>query len=119
MVKDDNSTIKNDHYYAEMLALMREQGKKDNPVTIQLGIMLDEKRVRLDDLILEAEDLYIADYLKKGYKRKLLIPYLSDTGGTQQKYITYDDGLVEGDLVAVQRLENNMYAILARVVRVQ
>jgi hypothetical protein len=115
MVKD-NSTIKNDHYYAEFLGLMREQGKKDNPPTIQLGIMESEDKVRIDDLILNAEDLYIADYLKKGYTRKLLYAYESEAG--VQEDITYDDGLKAGDIVAVQRLNNNMFAILARVVRV-
>lgn len=114
-----NSNIKNDHYYAEMLELMRKQGKKDNPETIQLGTMQSPTSVRIDDLILTAEDLYIVDYLVEGYKRKIEIPYLSDLAGTTQEYITYADGLKAGDIVAVQRVQNNMYVILARVVRVE
>lgn len=86
------SSMKSDHYYAEMLNLMREQGKKDNPSTIQLGIMQGTASVKINDLTLNAEDLYIADNLVTSLKK--------------------------GDLVAVQKLSNNMYAILVRVVRV-
>ena len=31
--------MKGDHYLAEMLELMRSQGAKDNPVTLQLGVI--------------------------------------------------------------------------------
>ena len=58
----------NDFYYAEMLNMMREQGKKDNPTTLQLGIMQSANSVKIDDLILNAEDLYIADHLLAGYQ---------------------------------------------------
>ena len=87
--------MRNDHLYAEMLNVMRSQGSKDNPTTIQLGVMQSANSVKLDDLVLNAEDLYVSDHL--------------DTG--------YTDGLKKGDLVAVQKLNNNMYIILARVVR--
>lgn len=134
-------SMKNDHYLAEMLELMRSQGAKDNPVTLQLGVMQSATSVKIDDLVLNAEDLYIADYLVAGYTRKIKIPYVSgvtvdttqsdpfgtvdsegnysdpDTKTTRQTQITYTDGLKKGDLVAVQKLDgNNMYVILARVV---
>lgn len=93
--------MRNDHYYAEMLNMMREQGKKDNPTTIQLGIMLSANSVKIDDLILNAEDLYIADYLV-----------------ANPEQITTTEELKKGDLVVVQKLnDNNMYVILARVVQ--
>lgn len=82
-----------DHYYAEMLNLMRSQGKIDNPTTLQLGEMQSSDSVLIDDLLLESEDLYIADYLAGS------------------------DGLKKGDIVAVQKLsDDDMYVILARVV---
>lgn len=115
------SNSKNDHNYAKMLNMMRKQGAKDNPVTIQLGIMQSADSVKVDDLTLYAEDLYIADYLLAGYKRSLSIPYVSsvstDAQTTKQDNLTYTDGLKKGDLVAVQKLNNNMYVILARVVQ--
>lgn len=85
----------NNFYYAEMLNMMRQQGSKDNPTTLQLGIMQSANSVKIGDLLLNSEDLYIADYL----------------------FLENIDGLKNGDIVAVQRLHNtNMYVILARVV---
>ena len=130
-------SMKGDHYLAEMLELMRSQGAKDNPVTLQLGVMQIPNSVKIDDLVLNAEDLYIADYLVAGYTRQIKVPYVSgvsvdttqsnpfaskdnpdpDTLYWTEKQITYIDGLKKGDLVAVQKLDgNNMYVILARVV---
>lgn len=131
------NSMKNDHYLAEMLEIMRSQGAKDNPVTLQLGVMQSPNSVKIDDLILNAEDLYIADYLVAGYTRQIKVPYVSgvsvdttqsnsfaskdnpdpDTRVWKESQITYTDGLKKGDLVAVQKLDgNNMYVILARVV---
>lgn len=130
-------SMKGDHYLAEMLELMRSQGAKDNPVTLQLGVMQSSTSVKIDDLVLNAEDLYIADYLVAGYTRQIKVPYVSgvsvdttqsnpfaskdnpdpDTRTWKESQITYTDGLKKGDLVAVQKLDgNNMYVILARVV---
>lgn len=130
-------SMKGDHYLAEMLELMRLQGAKDNPVTLQLGVMQSPTSVKIDDLVLNAEDLYIADYLVAGYTRQIKVPYVSgvsvdttqsnpfaskdnpdpDTRVWKESQITYIDGLKKGDLVAVQKLDgNNMYVILARVV---
>lgn len=138
-----DSEMKNDHNYAEMLEMMREQGAKDNPVTIQIGVMQSANSVKIDDLTLNAEDLYIADYLVSGYTRQIKVPYVSgvtvdttqsdpfgtvdgngvyhdpDTRTTTQKQITYTDGLKAGDMVLVQKLnDNNKYAIIVRVVEV-
>lgn len=137
---DGGSNMKNDAFYAEMIQMMRAQGSKDNPITLQLGVMQSANSVKIDDLVLEAEDLYIADYLVAGYTRELKIPYVSgvtvdttqndpfgtvdsegnyhdpDTRVTGQNKITYTDGLKKGDLVAVQKLnDTNKYVILARV----
>lgn len=137
----NNGSMQSDQYFAEMLGMMREQGRKDNPTTIQLGVMQSENSVKIDDLVLNAEDLYIADYLVAGYARKIKVPYVSgvsvdttqsdpfgavdgdgnysapDTQVSKQNQITFADGLKEGDLVAVQKLhDTNKYVILAKVV---
>ena len=127
-------SMKGDHY---LLEIMRSQGAKDNPITLQLGVMQSPTSVKIDDLVLNAEDLYIADYLVAGYTRQIKVPYVSgvsvdttqsnpfaskdnsdpDTRVWKESQITYTDGLKKGDLVAVQKLDgNNMYVILARVV---
>lgn len=108
-----------DHFYAEFLGMMREQGKKDNPTLIQIGVMLSPTSVKINDLVLNAEDLYIADYLVAGYSRKLKTPYISSVSSeTKQSQLVYSDGLKAGDLVAVQELGSNRYLILTRVVQV-
>lgn len=117
-------SMQSDHYFAEMLKMMQEQGRKYNPTTLQIGIMQSENSIKIDDLVLEAEDLYISDYLLKDYEYPLVTPYVdtafSGVGGVE--YTTKDkavraDGLKKGDLVAVQKLQNtNKYVILAKVV---
>ena len=72
--------------------------------------MQSANSVKIGDLLLNAEDLYIADYLIKGRSERVTISSTEQT-------ITYAEGLKSGDLVAVQRLQNtNMYVIVARVV---
>ena len=73
----DGGEMKNDAFYAEMIEMMRAQGRKDNPITLQLGVMQSSNSVKIDDLVLKAEDLYIADYLIAGYTRQIKIPYVS------------------------------------------
>lgn len=137
----NSSSMQSDQYFAEMLNMMREQGRKDNPTTLQLGVMQSANSVKVDDLVLNAEDLYIADYLVAGYTRKIKVPYVSgvtvdttqsdpfgtvgsdgnysdpDTQTSKQSQITFTDGLKKGDLVTVQKLQNtNKYVILGKVV---
>ena len=137
----NSSSMQSDQYFAEMLGMMREQGRKDNPTTLQLGVMQSANSVKIDDLVLNAEDLYIADYLVADYTRKIKVPYVSgvtvdttqesgfasansngtysdpDTQTSTQTKITFTDGLKKGDLVAVQKLhDTNKYVILAKVV---
>lgn len=54
---------------------MRSQGAKDNPTLAQIGVMQSSNSVKIDDLVLNAEDLYIADYLVAGYTRQIKVPY--------------------------------------------
>lgn len=117
----NSSSMQSDHYFAEMLDMMRKQGSKNNPVTLQLGIMQSADSVKIDDLLLYAEDLYIADHLVGGYTRKIKVPYVSgvtaDVQVSTQSQIAFTDGLKKGDLVAVQKIHNtNKYVILAKVV---
>lgn len=133
----DDERMKSDHIYLELLDMMKSQGAKDNPTLAQIGVMQSSNSVKIDDLILNAEDLYIADYLVAGYTRQIKVPYVSgvsvdttqsngfaskdnpdpDTRVWKQSQITYTDGLKAGDMVLVQKLnDNNKYVIIARVV---
>ena len=120
----NNGSMQSDQYFAEMLTMMRNQGRKDNPTTLQLGVMQSANSVKIDDLTLNAEDLYIADHLVAGYVYPLVTPYVKSItfDNYNGSYATSKDavrstGLKKGDLVAVQRLHNtNKYVILTKVV---
>lgn len=115
----------NDFLYAEMLELMKSQGKKVIPPTLQIGVMQSATSVKIGELILDIEDLYYAEHLLAGYTFPLATPYVDSITFSQygNSYTTKDTavksaGLQKGDLVAVQKLaDTNMYIILAKVVK--
>lgn len=118
-------TSNKDYWYAQLLEVMKEQGGKSVPPTLQLGIMQSATSVKIGELILNAEDLYIAEHLLAGYTIPLTTPYVDKVtfSGSDGSYTTKDkaiksSGLQKGDLVTVQRLsDTNMYVILERVVK--
>lgn len=111
-----------DQNYIKFLEMMRNQGRKDNPQTLFIGTMKSATSVEIDDLILEGDDLYIADYLMEGYKFPLVTPYVSSVSFGSETYNTTNpavrkSGLKKGDLVAVMKCnDNDTYVILAKVV---
>ena len=121
---NSSSSMQSDQYIAELLNIMRDQGRKDNPVTLQIGVMQSKDSVKIDDLVLNAEDLYIADHLQAGYEYPVVTPYVTGVtfgGGTAECNTTdkavRSAGLKKGDLVAVQKLHNtNKFVILEKVV---
>jgi len=97
--------------YSEILGIMRQEGRKDNPSSVQLGIMLVDGACKAGNLMLEPDDLLIAEHLKTGYhfavdKQK---PHLKDKD-------TFIEPLREGDTVAVLKLDDEKYIILERLV---
>lgn len=113
-----------DKRYVDMLNLMRKQGSKDNPVTLELGIMQGSDSVKIGDLVLDKDDILIADHLLAGYSYKIETPYVSVVNFTPETVTTKDTivkttGLKKGDIVAVMKLSaNDTYVILAKVVSV-
>lgn len=111
-----------DHNYSEFVEVLRDEGKKYNPQTLFIGTMKSATSVEIDDLILEGDDLYIADYLMEGYKFPLVTPYVSSVSFGSETYSTTNpavrkSGLKKGDLVAVMKCnDNDTYVILAKVV---
>lgn len=118
-------TSNKDYWYAQLLEVMKEQGGKSVPPTLQLGIMQSATSVKIGELILNAEDLYIAEHLMAGYTLPLTTPYVDTVtfngdGGsyTTKAKAVKSSGLQKGDIVTVQRLANtNMYVILEKVVK--
>lgn len=115
----------NDFLYAEILDIMKSQGKKNIPPLLQLGVMQSPTSVKVGELILNIEDLYFAEHLITGYSFPLATPYVSsvtfeENGGSVEKVneAIKSAGLQKGDIVAIQKLyDTNMYVILSKVVK--
>lgn len=64
--------------YERLLELMRKQGKKDNPSSLQLG-NYETGKVKLDNQTLDADDYLIAEGLVMNEGDILLIYQIDDT----------------------------------------
>ena len=60
---------------AKIVKIMRSEGAKDNPPSLCLGKVVSETplEIKVDELLLDADDFLIADYLIEGYKRSLQV----------------------------------------------
>lgn len=115
---------KNDKDFAKLLGIMREQGSKDNPTTLELGIMTSSNTCSLGDLELEADDILINEYLVTPPQIKYEAT-MKVKGGTNNSYegtiteaeYTKTSKLKKGDMVVLMRVEDqDMYVILCKVV---
>lgn len=76
--------------YEQLIRTIREQSRKTNPNVPQLATMKTQGQCDIGDLILEPDDYLISDYLKGNLKT--------------------------GDIVLIQRLNEEQYVIITRVV---
>jgi len=129
-----------DNPTAKLLEIMQEQGRKFNPPSILIGKIIAPPpniRIQINDIILENEDIYIAEYLLKGYWREFSVvghivsntqsascskgaPHTHpiDNDNTQTGTITWEDHLYPGDEVAVMPMYGSQqYIVLHRIVR--
>ncbi len=63
--------------YEKLLEIMRKQGSKDNPTSLQLG-RCENNKVKVGNQILDPEDYLIADGLKVNEGDLLLVYQISD-----------------------------------------
>lgn len=108
-----------DQAFAKFLDIMRRQGSKDNPTTIEIGVMKDATTCMLGDLELDTEDLLYAEHLVTGYHKAVdsITPSLKNDD-------TFIYPLKAGDTVVLMRLygtgedqdEPDTYIILDKVV---
>lgn len=99
--------------YEQLLQTMRQQGKKDNPAPIQIGVMESATTCTIGELRLSGDDLLIAEHLKTGYH------YAVDYDNPAKKdKTTFIGGLEKGDKVAIQRISDELYIILERLVEI-
>lgn len=76
--------------YEKMLMIMREQGKRENPDTLKMAEMASDSTVKTGSLFLDEEDLLVNSNLK--------------------------GKLEKGDTVLIQKVSEDTYVILAKVV---
>lgn len=117
-----------DNPYSGLINLMREQGSKYNPPGLILGEVKSpppQINIKVGDIQLDKDNLYIADYLLPNYKRDYILEgtlTLNDTStytttGTTTE--TTNDTLKIGDLVVLQKVENtNKFILFCKVVTI-
>lgn len=113
--------------YERMIEIMRRQGKKYNPPAPEIGIMEEEGKVRLNDLLLDTDDYLIDCNLRLDKTKKVYYHKGEPSGGG---YLTTSDHNAEleeykknllqtGDRVLMLKIENDdaeQYILLAKVV---
>ncbi|MBZ9615287.1 DUF2577 domain-containing protein [Clostridium estertheticum] len=115
--------------YSGILNHMRKQGAKYNAPGIQMGIVIssDPLIIKVGDLQIDKDNIFIADYLLKDYTRKISLPSTNaiGTAGDQnisnisipEAILNFKDGLKNNDTVIMFETEDaQKYIILARVV---
>ena len=97
--------------YERIIKMMREQGAVNNPASLQLGEMTSAKTCKIGDLKLDADDLLIAQHLTD-YEIKI------DIESKENTKIKVRGALKKGDLVLVQRMSDEQYVIIEKLVEV-
>jgi hypothetical protein len=128
-----------DNPYSKLIEQMKKQGATSNPPSVQIGEVISPNplTIRIGDLQIDKDNILIADYLLKDYKRKIKIPEVVATGetnnvsvgdhgthkhsvdkiGINEVEIIFLDAFKQGDKLAVLSTEDKQtYIILARVV---
>lgn len=119
--------------YERIINLMREQGAVKNPASLQLAEMTSATTCKIGDLKLEADDLLIAEHLTD-YEIEIDIESEGDleaptTTVSQHAHavksmkskntkIKVHGALKKGDLVLVQRMSDEQYVIIEKLVEV-
>lgn len=128
-----------DNPYSKIIEQMKKQGASSNPPSIEIGeaISPNPLTIKIGDLQIDKDNILIADYLLKDYRRKVKIPEVTATGetnnvsvgdhgthkhsvdkiGVNEVEITFLDTLKQGDKLAILSTgDGQTYIILARVV---
>lgn len=80
-----------DNPYSALIKIMREQGAKYNPPSIQIGQVISPPPniiIKIGDLQVDKDNILIADYLLPNYKRHITIPTVDKASGSLQGEIS-------------------------------
>jgi hypothetical protein len=86
--------------YEQMIKTIREQGKSGSSKGMRIGVMKSASVCMIDTLELDEDDLLVAQHLVTGYQSK----------------DGYVNPLKKGDTVLIQRINEEQYAIIERLV---
>lgn len=94
--------------YEKLLKIMQEEGMKNNPAKIVIGIMKSPTECEVAKNILDQDDFYVAEHLS-----------MKKNVNDKEKQVEKIQSLLKaGDMVAVYRLSDEKYLILDKVVNV-
>jgi hypothetical protein len=88
---------------------MREQGAAYNNKPLQFGEMQSETVCMVGDLKLEGDDFMVAEHLTD-YETEI------DIENTGKRKVKVYNALKKGDIVLVQRMSDEQYVIIERLV---
>lgn len=97
--------------YERIIEIMRQQGSKSNPASIQIGTMDSATTCSIGKLKLSEDDLWVAEHLKTGFHK-----LVNNNIPSLQNDDTFVKPLKAGDTVALYRISDELYIILERLV---
>ena len=95
--------------YERIIKMMREQGAAYNGPSLQLGEMSSKTVCMVGDLKLEKDDYLISQHLTE---HEITI----EEPGYNKKTVKVYSRLKKGDIVLVQRISDEQYVIIERLV---
>lgn len=96
--------------YEDIIQMIREQGGVLNQPCIEIAIMTGPKSCKIGDFTLEEQDLCFSEHLLFQAAIKVSV---SESHMDKSAYLT---PLKTGDVVAIQKLTETKYLVLAKVV---
>lgn len=106
--------------YEKIVTLMQEQGAVNNSASLQVGIMTSDKTCKIGELELDQDDLLIDERLVNPVLTVLDFNILANGGASHthdwSDKSTYLKPLKKGDKVAIQRVSDDLYIIVGKLV---
>lgn len=111
--------------YERLINVIREQGSVKNPPRLRLGTMASDSQCDIGTMVLEKDDLYIAEHLTDRYTVKITANALSmRLSGYQEQQeasmanqeIVVNSSLKKGDVVLLYKVSDEKYVVIEKVV---
>lgn len=97
---------------AELLKIMQKQGKKDNKEGLQIGIMVDDEKIKLGQLTLDKDDYYYLDLCNIEIGDHLVDGHTLNHSIKQKKYVNGDKVLIN----KISEIGQYQYVLIGKLV---